>query len=86
MAIFPEVKLAGKILGDMASLMMFVAPSSSLQESRLTFERVFIFLVVIMVRKPDGGILSKTIIKTFEEISFAENIGVVGNHNSYFAE
>ena len=38
MALFLEVKLAGKILGDMASLMMFVAPSSSLQESRLNLK------------------------------------------------
>ena len=39
-----------------------------------------------MVREPDGGVLSKTIIETFEEISFAKDVGIIDNHNSCFAE
>ena len=39
-----------------------------------------------MVREPDGRILSKTVIETFEEISFAKDTGIIGNHNSCFAE
>ena len=85
MALFPEVKLAGRILGDMISLMMFVASSSSLQESRLNLKGSS-YSVVIMVREPDGRILSKTIIETFEEISFAKDTRIIGNHNSCFAE
>ena len=36
------------------------------------FEGIFIFLVVIMVHKPDCGIFSETIVEIFEEISFAK--------------
>ena len=39
-----------------------------------------------MVCKPNGGIFDESIIEAFEEISFAKDIGVIGNHNSYFAK
>ena len=53
---------------------------------KIEFEGVLVFLIVIMVCKPDGGILGKSIIEAFEEIIFAKNIGVVVDHNSCFAE
>jgi len=39
-----------------------------------------------MICKPDSGIFGEAIVEAFEEVSFAKNIGVIGNHNSCFAE
>jgi hypothetical protein len=39
-----------------------------------------------MICKPNGGILNKTIIEALEEISFAKDIGVIGNHDGSFTK
>jgi len=39
-----------------------------------------------MICKLDGRVFGEAIVEVFEEISFAEDIGVIGNHNSCFAE
>ena len=46
----------------------------------------FVFLVIIMICKPDSGIFGEAIIEAFEEVNFAKDIGVIGNHDSSFAE
>ena len=39
-----------------------------------------------MVCKPNGGIFDDSIIEAFEEISFAKDVGVIGNHYGCFAK
>ena len=39
-----------------------------------------------MICKPDGGTFSKTIVETFEEISFAKGDGIIGNYDSCLAK
>ena len=53
---------------------------------KIEFEGVLVFLIVIMVCKPDSGIFSKSVIEAFEEVGFAKDIGVIGNHDGCFAE
>ena len=39
-----------------------------------------------MICKLDGRVFGEAIVETFEEISFAKDIGIIGNHNSCFTE
>ena len=85
MALFPEVKLAGKILGDMIShdiCGLFIV----LPRIKMELEWVFIFSIVIMVCEPDGRIFGESIVEAYEEISFTKDIGVIDNHYCCFTE
>ena len=39
-----------------------------------------------MICKLYSGIFSEAIVETFKEVSFAKDIGVIGNHDSSFAK
>ena len=53
---------------------------------KLEFEGVLITGVLITICKPDGGDFRIAIIKALEKVSYAEDLGVIGNHYSSFAE
>ena len=53
---------------------------------KMKLELILVLLVIIVICKPDGGVLSKSIIESLEEISLAKDVGVIGNHYGCFTE
>jgi len=61
--------------------MFIILPSTELE-----FEMILITIIIITVCKPNGGVFRKPIVKAIEEVSCAEDIGIIGNHYGSFTK